>query len=101
MHTPTYQQSFLVLPLAALGCPLYPPFTVGEEKVKVRIKLLDTVRFMVARFTHEPDVVVGLPVVAGVPLEEIAEVLKGRLREEYERRSLPWPEVGGEINGKN
>jgi hypothetical protein len=89
----TYQQTFLVLPLAALGCPLYPPFkTPTGEPVKVRVKLLDTVRFIIARFTHEPEVVIGLPVVAGVPLEEIEKLAKVRLFEEYQRRKLVWPE---------
>ena len=89
----TYQQTFLTIPLAALGAGLYPPFELPDgTKVKVRIKLLDTIRFMIARWTDEPDVVVGLPVVAGVPLEQIAEVVKKRLFEEYERRRLSWPE---------
>jgi len=98
----TYQQTFLVLPLAALGCPLYPPFkTPDDQPVKVRVKLLDTVRFIVARFTHEPDVVIGLPIVAGVPLEEIEALAKRRLFEEYERRKLAWPGVKEIIDGRN
>ncbi len=90
--TPTFQQSFLVLPLAALGCGLYPPFeTPDGTKVKVRVKLLDTVRFIIVRWSHEPDVVIGLPLVAGVPMEQIEALAKDRLREEYDRRHLEWP----------
>ena len=71
-------------------------------KVKARVKLLDTIRFMIARWTDEPDVIVALPVVAGVPLEEISGVLRKRLIEEYERRRLAWPEqVEEQPTGKN
>jgi len=88
----TYQQTFLVLPLVGLGAGLYPPFELPEgTKIKVRVKLLDTVRFIIARWTDEPDVVIGLPVVAGVPLEQIELLAKQRLAEEYERRRLSWP----------
>ncbi len=99
----TYQQSFLTLPLASLGCPLYPPFEMPDgTKLKARVKLLDTIRFMIARWSDEPDVIVALPVVAGVPLEEIAKVIKERLKEEYERRRLVWPEQAEEQpTGKN
>lgn len=103
MTSPTLQQGFLVLPLIAMGCPLYPPFEDAQgNSVKVRLKLRDTVRFMVLRWEHEPDVSIGLPVVAGVPLEQIAELAKQRLKEEYERRHLPWPEAQQEEpTGKN
>lgn len=93
----TYQQTFVTIPLAALGAGLYPPFELPDgTKLKVRVKLLDTIRFMIARWTDEPDVVVGVPVVAGVPLEGIAEVVKKRLIEEYQRRKLVWPEAAVE-----
>lgn len=100
--TPEIQSTFLTIPLAGLGAQPYPAFEDGEgNKVKVRIKLLDTVRFMVMRFSHEPDVTIGLPLVARVPLEEISKVAMLRLQEEYERRGLEWPADVAELNGRN
>jgi len=100
MNTPEIQQTTLTIPLATLNCSLYPAFKDAEDQpVKVRVKLLDTVRFLVARWSHEPDVTIGLPIVAGVPFEEISKVAKQRLLEEFQRRRLPWPE--DETNGKN
>jgi len=94
--TPELQTTFLTVPLAGLGAQLYPPFEDAEGNlVKVRVKLLDTVRFMVTRWSHEPDVCIGLPVVAGVPLDEIHKVALQRLKEEYDRRRLAWPEDEG------
>jgi hypothetical protein len=91
--TPELQTTFLTIPLAALGCKLYPPFEDAEgNSVKVRAKLRDTIRFMVTRWSTFPDVTIGLPLVAGVPLEEIQKVATQRLKEEYERRKLVWPE---------
>ncbi len=94
MSQPQLQQTFLTLPLVAMGCPLYPPFEDPSSgtRVKVRVKLRDTVRFMVLRWSHEPEATIGLPVVAGVPLEEIEKLAKQRLFEEFERRHLEWPE---------
>lgn len=100
--TPELQTTFLLIPLAGLGAQLYPPFEDAEgNPVRVRVKLLDTVRFMVTRWSHEPDVTIGLPLVAGVPLEEIHKVAMQRLKEEYERRQLEWPTDAEELNGRN
>jgi hypothetical protein len=102
--TPEIQTTFLTIPLAALGCKLYPAFTDPEgNPIKVRVKLLDTIRFMVTRWSHEPEVTIGLPLVAGVPLEEIHKVAMQRLREEYDRRRLTWPveETKAEPTGRN
>ncbi len=97
--TPEIQQTTLTVSLAGLGAQVYPVFTDDEGNVvKVRVKLLDTVRFLVARWSHEPDVTIGLPIVAGVPLEEISKVAKQRLLEEFQRRRLPWPE---QTEGRN
>jgi hypothetical protein len=83
----------MILPvsLAAMGCDKSLSIEVEGGTAKFVVRLRDSVRFLVVRWNHEPKISIGIPIVAGVPMEQIQEVARTRLREKYALLNMDWP----------
>ncbi len=91
--TPALEHVYAVFALKALGCePSLTANLPSDETLKFKVRLRDTVRFVIYRWSHQPTISVGLPLVAGIPLEQMHNLCIERLKEEYQRRGLPWPD---------
>lgn len=100
------EQIILPITLAALGCDKSLSVETDGATTKFNVRLRHSIRFLVCRWNHEPGVSVGIPIVAGVPMDQIQEVAKTRLKERYEMLKMEWPGTDASapaepINGDN
>lgn len=88
-------ESMLVnIPLAVFGRQHIDFNAPDGAKLHIAIRALDPVQFYCVRFSHQPDVVAGIPVLAGADVKPVQAAAVMKLESEFRRLGLPWP---GEI----
>jgi len=98
------EQMVLPITLSALGCDKSLSISPSDgAPVKFNVRLRDTVRFLIVRWNSNPSISIGIPIVAGVPMEQIEEVALTRLRERYALLKQDWPgsPIEEQPTGKN
>lgn len=86
------EKMILPITLSALGCEKSLTISPSDgEPVKFSVRLRDSVRFLIIRWNSTPSISIGIPIVAGVPLDQIEEVALTRLRERYALLQKEWP----------
>lgn len=88
-------ESMLVhIPLAVFGRHHIDFNAPDSTQMRIAIRALDPVQFYCVRFSHQPDVIAGIPVIAGADVKPVQAAAVMKLESEFKRLGLSWP---GEI----
>lgn len=90
---PSPKLEFMIvnIPLAVFGRKSVS-FNAADGKVlEIAIRALDPIQLYCARWSHEPEVIAGIPIIPGADVMPVRSAAVMKLESEFTRLSKPWP----------
>jgi hypothetical protein len=90
-ETPILQCNVLLMPVAVFGKQRITFAPENGPAIDVAIPLTAKIQLLCARWSHEPNIVAGVPVLAGADVDAIQQHAVKKLQAEYARLGKDWP----------